>query len=725
MFHDWLKDLSIGRKLWFLNLASVVTSVVAGAGMMIVVLWHLESSEGLRTATAQAEIIAENIKPAVLFQDRAAANEILAGLGRDSEVLRAELRDAEGRVAAAFAPDTSPGAPDDGGGLVEVSATVRDGSVPIATVVVQRGTRQVKRKMLLYTGGAVAGSLLSVLLGALVVRRLRRVITDPLTELTTLMTQVSRYGDLSSRVTQVHRDELGLLGASFNQMLQQIQAKDSALDLAPVAVWIAHDPESSVITGNRLSYEWLGISEKGNVSPVSLVAGEGWNCKVFGDGVELLPEQLPLQRAARGERIGDRQLELRYVDGSVRHILGNAIPLLDNHGKSCGAVAAFLDITARRQFEQELQMAKAEAEHSNNAKSRFLAAASHDLRQPLSALGIYVNMLKNEVSPGGARMLSSMVDCLGSLSELLTDLLDLSKLDAGVVVAKVSTFSVAELFASLETTHAPEASLKGLRYRQRLPSLVARTDLVLFRRIVGNLVSNAIRYTSHGGVLIACRRRQGRYWVEVWDTGIGIPMDQTSAIFEEFRQLGDGARNRGSGLGLAIVARAASLLGLRVEVRSRPGRGSVFAIELPVGQEVLQPAVAPESVEYRALQIVLLEDNEMLCRALSQALQASGHRVLAVNSGSELRSHAELAAFVPDVVVSDYRLSGGETGYESVAFLRARFGADLPAIIVTGDTDPRLMRSMADRGIVVLHKPIDMETLLAYLEDMTCNVVVT
>ncbi|MCG2576058.1 ATP-binding protein [Dechloromonas sp. XY25] len=725
MFHDWLRDLSIGRKLWFLNLASVVTSVVAGAGMMIVVLWHLENSENLRTATAQAEIIAENIKPAVLFQDWAEANEILVGLGRDSDVLKAQLLDTQGRVAAVFAPHSLAVAADHGGEIVEVRAVVRDGRVPVATVVVQRGTQHVKRKMLLYTGGAVAGALLSGLLGALVVRRLRRVITDPLTELTALMKQVSRYGDLSSRVTQVHRDELGLLGASFNQMLQQIQARDSALDLAPVAVWIAHDAESSTITGNRLAYEWLGVSEKGNVSPVDLATGESWNCKVFRDGMELPAEQLPLQRAAQGERVGDQQLELRYADGSVRHILGNAIPLFDKHGKPCGAVAAFLDITARRQFELELQMAKAEAEHSNNAKSRFLAAASHDLRQPLSALGIYVNMLKSEVSPGGASMLSSMVDCLGSLSELLTDLLDLSKLDAGVVVVNVSSFSVAELFASLETTHAPEASLKGLRYRHRRTSLVARTDLVLFRRIVGNLISNAIRYSNRGGVLVACRHRQGRHWVEVWDTGIGIPMDQTSVIFEEFRQLGDGARNRGSGLGLAIVARAASLLGLRVEVRSRPGRGSVFAIELPISQEVLLPVGAPKSVEYRTLRIVLLEDNEMVRLALSQALRASGHQVLPVASGSELRSHPRLAGFAPDVIVSDYRLSDGETGYESVAFLRARFGADMPAIIITGDTDPRLMRSMADRGIVVLHKPIDMETLQAYLEDMTYNVGVS
>ena len=725
MFHDWLKHLSIGRKLWFLSLASVVTSVVAGTGLMIVVLWHLEIGESLTNATAQAEIIAENIKPAVLFRDRKAADEILAGLGRDTEVLKAELLDAEGRVTAAFAPHSRSGEWDRGGETVEVRAIVLDGREPIATVVVRRATQQVKRKMLVYTGGAVVGSLLAVLLGALVVRRLRRVITDPLYDLTALMKQVSRYGDLSSRVTQVHRDELGLLGASFNQMLQQIQARDSALDLAPVAVWIAHDPESKVITGNRLSCEWLGVSERGNVSPTAVEAGGRWDCKVLRDGVELLTEQLPLQRAARGDRVGDEQLDLLYPDGSVRHVLGNAIPLLDAHGKPCGAVAAFLEITARRQFELALQVAKAEAEHSSNAKSRFLAAASHDLRQPLSALSIYVNMLKNEVSPGGASMLSSMVDCLGSLSELLTDLLDLSKLDAGVVVATVSSFSVAELFASLETTHAPEASLKGLRYRHRPTSLTARTDLVLFRRIVGNLLSNAIRYTGHGGVLMACRRRQGRYWIEVWDTGIGIPKDQTSTIFEEFRQLGDGARSRGSGLGLAIVARAASLLDLRVEVSSRPGRGSVFAIELPIGEEALPPVVLPQIIEYRALRIVLLEDNEMVCKALSQALQASGHRVLAVTSGSELRSRLGLEAFMPDVIVSDYRLTDGETGYEAVAFLRARFGADLPAVIITGDTDPGLIRGMADRGLIVLHKPIDMETLLAYLEDMTYNVGVT
>jgi PAS domain S-box-containing protein len=375
------------------------------------------------------------------------------------------------------------------------------------------------------------------------------------------------------------------------------------------------------------------------------------------------------------------------------------------------------DITARRKASQAMVAAKAEAELANSAKSRFLAAASHDLRQPLSALTVYATVLEHKVAPADRPVLSNMKDCIGSLSELLINLLDLSKLEAGVVTPNVSDISLAGILSSLESVHAPEAQLKGLRLHCATSNLTVRTDPILFTRIVGNLIGNAIRYTERGGVLIGCRRRRGKRWVEVWDTGIGIPADKTAEIFEEFKQLGDDARTRGSGLGLAIVAKTGALLGLEVNVRSRPGRGSVFAIELPPGQERAMLAREPCNVAHRPLRIALVDDLGMVRRALGYALQAAGHQVVAAASGKELC--AELGSLPPDVVVSDYRLAQGETGFDVVASVRATMGADLPAILITGDTDPKLLRSMADRGIIVLHKPLDMEVLQTALKDLT------
>jgi two-component system, sensor histidine kinase len=360
-----------------------------------------------------------------------------------------------------------------------------------------------------------------------------------------------------------------------------------------------------------------------------------------------------------------------------------------------------------RESEERLLAAKAEAERANNAKSRFLAAASHDLRQPLSALNLYIDVLQRKVAPPQLPLVNNMKDCAASLSELLTDLLDLSKLDAGVLTPKVSDFPIAEIMSNLVSVHAPEARLKGLRLRCVPSRLAGRTDPVLFQRMLGNLLSNALRYTERGSVLVGCRRRHGKTWVEVWDTGAGIPKEKTGEIFEEFKQLGDMARNRGSGLGLAIVAKSSALLGLQIRVESQVGRGSMFALELPVGKRVKK--AANRKLHHRSLRIALVEDNADVRQALVHALSGVGHELVAAMTGREL--HARLEGFPPDLVISDYRLAEEETGFDVITSIRDAFGESLPAVLITGDTDPKLLRSMATRGIVVQHKPLEIEAL--------------
>lgn len=386
------------------------------------------------------------------------------------------------------------------------------------------------------------------------------------------------------------------------------------------------------------------------------------------------------------------------------------------HGDSGNIVVAHENITERKNAEDAAKFAQREAERANDAKSRFLAAASHDLRQPLSALGIYVGVLKNKVAPVDAPLLNNMAKCVDSLSELLTDLLDISKLDAGVVTPVTSEFSVADLLASMLAVHEPEALLKGLRLRAVASSLHARTDPVLFRRIIGNLIANAVRYTERGGVLIGCRRHQGKHWIEVWDSGIGIPEEMIADVFEEFRQLDNEARNRGSGLGLAIVAKSAALLGLEIRVCSRAGKGSMFALELPLGER--SKAVIELKQELRPLHVALVDDNTQILHAMVFALEEiGGHRITAATSGAAL--FAQLGTQSPDIVVSDFRLGQGQTGFDVIKNARALFGNDLPALLITGDTDPMLIRSMADRGIIVQHKPLDIETLQACIAQAT------
>lgn len=366
---------------------------------------------------------------------------------------------------------------------------------------------------------------------------------------------------------------------------------------------------------------------------------------------------------------------------------------------------------------EQLAAATAEAQRANEAKSRFLAAASHDLRQPLSALSLYVGALKTKLPSGDRVLAANMADCVDSLNEMLSDLLDLSKLDAGVVTPKISDFALHAVLSKVVSTYAPEADTKGLTLRFGYFDVVGRTDLVLFQRIIGNLVSNAIRYTERGGLLIGCRRRQGKLWVEIWDTGIGIPPDKTIEIFEEFKQLGNFERNRakGSGLGLAIVAKTAALLGLQIRVQSRLGRGSMFAVELPRGGAIV-PA-APRFYAHRPLRIALVEDNAEVAMALSYALSAVGHHVVAASSRAELL--LRLDGVAPDIAVSDYRLGGGEDGFDVISALRGAFGAELPALVITGDTDPAVIRRMTEQRISVQHKPLDLNALRTRIAALT------
>jgi CheY-like chemotaxis protein len=377
------------------------------------------------------------------------------------------------------------------------------------------------------------------------------------------------------------------------------------------------------------------------------------------------------------------------------------------------------DITARKHSDGLLLAAKAEAEAANEAKSRFLAAASHDLRQPLTALSMYVGTLSRTAAASDQRLVSRIEGCVHGLSVLLSNLFDLSKLDSGAATVKPVEFAMKELFDSLETVYGGEAAGKGLRLRLRPTSARVRTDPYLLQRILGNLIANAIKFTERGGVLVACRRHACKMWVEVWDSGIGIADDKTEFIFEEFAQLGDSARNRGSGLGLSIVDKTAALLGLQVRIRSRPGRGSMFAVELPAAFDIAQnlvPTPAPPRVP-RKLRIGLVEDNSAVLHALTLALSSTGHDVVSSTTGSGLLEN--LGGQAPQIIISDYRLAAGETGSDVIAAMRSAFGEELPGFVLTGNTDPALVRSMSEQRIAVHFKPVEVDALEAAIMEAT------
>ena len=365
----------------------------------------------------------------------------------------------------------------------------------------------------------------------------------------------------------------------------------------------------------------------------------------------------------------------------------------------------------------ELRARKEEAERANLAKSRFLAAASHDLRQPLHALGLFLSELDQQALDERSRQITErLMASTQAMEGLLDSLLDISRLDAGVLTPERSAFDMRAKLEHIVASHSDAATARGLRLRLRCPPCWAFTDPLLFERIVANLVGNAIRYTQRGSVLVACRRRGDRLRVEVRDSGLGIAAENQQIIFQEFVQLGnpERARDKGLGLGLAIVRRLADLLGHRLALRSAPGRGSVFAVELPAAPP---PAPARGTREGRALghfgglRVVLVDDDALALGAMSGLLASWGCEVTSAQTVDEaldaLAPSATDAAPAPDILITDLRLGGPTDGLALIAAVRARPGlAGLPAVLISGDTAPETLARIQAAGVQMLHKPV-------------------
>ena len=378
--------------------------------------------------------------------------------------------------------------------------------------------------------------------------------------------------------------------------------------------------------------------------------------------------------------------------------------------------AAIRDISHRIDVERELRQARTQAEQASNAKSRFLAAASHDLRQPLQAAILYNNVLGRQLGGGApAETVAKLQSSLEALRDLLNRLLDVSRLEAGAIAPEVSPLSVRILFERLCDEFAPQAQEKGLALRIRPGEWRIRSDPQLLEQLLRNLVSNALRYTVRGGVLVGCRRAGGELRIQVWDTGIGIPASEIEAIFDEFYQVSNPARRRqaGLGLGLAIVRGLSQLLGHPVAVRSVLGRGSVFEVKVPmVAPRVTQALPSPpKPIARRRCVVAVIEDDAEVLDSLRRSLELSGHQVLAAGDPDELLRLARRLSRGVDVIVSDYRLGEGPTGADAIGRLRRELGASIPGIVITGDSSSAALREVQAAGYPVLHKPVDAERL--------------
>jgi CheY-like chemotaxis protein len=341
----------------------------------------------------------------------------------------------------------------------------------------------------------------------------------------------------------------------------------------------------------------------------------------------------------------------------------------------------------------------------------------------MHALNLYLGALAaHDLSPSAGAVLAKARECAQTMDALFRALLDMSRLDASVVPAHREDFPIANVLDLLRLEFEPQAHAKGLQLRVVPSSAVVHTDPALTARILANLVSNAVRYTRTGRIVVGCRRTAGGVRIEVHDTGPGIPPEQQEVVFEEFYQVDNPGRDRsqGLGLGLAIVKRLALLLEAPLTLRSTPGRGSCFAIDLPAAKAVASADVAAlpppgAQVDLAGALVFVIDDEATILHATGTLLRRWGCEVAVAESGAEALRLASEATRVPDAILCDYRLARHETGVEVIATLRSEFNADIPALLVTGDTAPAQIQRVQASGLPVLHKPLQEHEVRAAL----------
>ena len=421
--------------------------------------------------------------------------------------------------------------------------------------------------------------------------------------------------------------------------------------------------------------------------------------------VGTLADTTPLHNAKRELRSYQRKLEQR-VESQTRELKRSNERLKQ-------------DIAHRKVMERELFLAKEAAERASLAKTRFLAAANHDLRQPLQAFSLLINALSlTRTDDTAEQIIRDMRSTLQVMETLLESLLDISKLDAGVFRPDLRSFPVMPLLQELRNQFRVMALEQGTRIRLFPLDKYLYTDPGLLARILQNLVANAVRHTPGGKVLIGCRRSGRCMRIEVWDQGEGIPGDQLEIIFEEFYQLGNPARNRhqGLGLGLAIVKRMADLLGLCLNARSQPNRGSLFSVEVPLGTPGVDYSrhrqISVGNMESAGSETLLLvDDDENVRNASVKLLELWGYRVLTAKDAIQALALCKHHSEEIGLVLLDYRLPDNWTGVRLTARIRQLLGRELPAILVTGDTAAKQLQEVYTSGLPLLHKPIDPEVL--------------
>jgi two-component system, chemotaxis family, CheB/CheR fusion protein len=430
---------------------------------------------------------------------------------------------------------------------------------------------------------------------------------------------------------------------------------------------------------------------------------------LVSDARRVLETQSPIEREVAGQ-------------GGAWY-MRRILPYRTRDKKTEGVVITFVDITERRSTAEALTAAKRQAEQASMAKSRFLAAASHDLRQPLQTLSLLQGLLANKVTGEQQHKLVGRIDeALGAMTNMLNTLLDINQIEVGAVKVEAVEFPVNELLDRLRSELTFHAQSQGLALKVLPCGLFIRSDPRLLEQMVRNLLSNALKYTQRGRVLVGCRRYQGKLRIEIWDTGLGIPASELEAIFEEYHQVDNPARerSRGLGLGLSIVKSLGDLLRHQIRVRSLPGKGSIFSIEVPMashsgaGPPIPDLTVAPTAATRtatRSASILIIEDDPEVREYLALFLTEEGFHAMTAIDGPAALAYFAGGKPRPDLVLADYNLPNGMTGVEISERLRQEFDIKIPFVILTGDISTGALRDIAEHDCIQFSKPVKLRKL--------------
>jgi PAS domain S-box-containing protein len=739
---------TLRQKLVSIIMLSSAICVLISLSIVVVSSANSRYKDALQQLDALAEVLAENGQAALLFSDQTEAKRLLESLKSRDEISSAWLINAQGMVLSSWSRQGAAGeAPlqyrvtiaqlnsDFWTRRADLFRPVTRDKENIGFVVLRADFTKLWRSQWVDLGNGLAGAVFALLVVYLFALFMQRVISRPLGELAATARSIASDKRYSVRVPQPTEDEIGDLILAFNEMLNEIQHRDENLLLQRDHLEAEVDKRTAELrTILEIAPDIIARFDRNcictYVNPAFAALARGGIPALIGKK----PSEMPYGAnafifEARLIEVfttnNNTHFELKWRDRHGKETCTD-IRLTaerDAAGKALSVLGVGRDISELKDFQAELQ-------RKESAKTRFLAAAGHDLRQPLAAANLFIDALKfSDPTPNQEQIIQRLEQAMANFNTLLDALLNVSKLDAGMIKPKYTPIKIVELLQWLEQNLAPLAREKQLGFKLYFPlneALVASSDLGLIQSVLMNLVSNAIKFTSQGSILISARRRGHHVLFQVWDTGLGINPEYTERIFDEFYQINNPQRDRthGLGLGLSIVKRALLLLGEKITCRSTMGHGTVFGFSLPlntvaghamhynVNDSVLEANHQEKFVQGK--RFVVVEDDALVAEAINIALLRMGAIVTLFHNAEMALHDAHIGE--ADYYIADFMLGGQLNGMQFLNQLSKKLGGKIIAVMMTGDTSPAFVREAAACAWPVLHKPVSLTRLITSIQ---------